>query len=157
MPSAGTASQIVFSGTQLIASIKGIPPTPGFLAVWDVGTGGSLSETYTSIAPPTGGILPFSMTPIQGKNAFLVTDPALGFDIFDLSASTTTNDTKSSAVGIPNQGAVCWSSFSNKTGSYYLTDVGTSIVTEVSVDDNLKGSIVKVSRVVLDTTTRLIK
>jgi hypothetical protein len=139
----GSASQLVFSedGTRLIASIKGIPPTPGYLAVWEVDKDGSLSQDHTTIAPPTGGLLPFSMTVIPGKNALLVTDPGVGFDIFDL--STGGNSSKSSAVPIPGQSATCWSSYSNKTGNYYLTDINTSIVTEVNVDQNLKGTIVK--------------
>jgi len=140
---AGSASQLVFSedGTQLIASIKGIPPTPGYLAVWEVAKDGSLSQDHTAIAPPTGGLLPFSMTVIPGKNAILVTDPEVGFDIFDI--STGGNSSKSSAVPIPGQSATCWSSYSNKTGNYYLTDINTSTVTEVNVDQDLKGIVVK--------------
>jgi len=140
---AGSASQIIFSedGTQLIASIKGVPPTPGYLAAWEVGNDGSLSTNYTTITTPSGGLLPFSMTTIPGENALLVTDPGVGFDIFDL--STGGNSSKSSAVPIPGQSATCWSSYSNKTGNYYLTDIGTSIVTEVNVDQDLKGTVVK--------------
>ena len=65
----GTASHIVFSedGTKLIASVKGVPPTPGFLAVWDVADDGTLSENSTQIAPGQGGLLPFSMTVIPGQ------------------------------------------------------------------------------------------
>jgi len=139
---AGSASDIIFSedGTQLIASIKGIPPTPGFLAIWDIADDGSLSENFTSVAPPNGGLLPFSMTSIPGTSAVLVTDPGIGFDIFDL--SQTDNSSSSSAVPINGQSATCWSSFSNKTGNFYLTDVGTSIVTEVNVDQNLTGTVV---------------
>jgi len=138
----GSASDIIFSedGTQLIASIKGIPPTPGFLAIWDIADDGSLSENFTSVAPPSGGLLPFSMTSIPGTSAVLVTDPGIGFDVFDL--SQTDNSSSSSAVPINGQSATCWSSFSNKTGNFYLTDVGTSIVTEVNVGQNLTGTVV---------------
>lgn len=140
---AGSASHIVFSenGQSLIASVKGIPPQPGFLAVWDVAEDGSLSEDFQSIAPGPGGLLPFSMTIIPGKDAILATDAGIGFDIFDFSNPSTSN--KSSVVPIAGQGATCWSSFSNKTGNFYLTDIETSIVTEVNVDVNLKGTIVK--------------
>jgi hypothetical protein len=112
------------------------------LAIWEVAKDGSLSQDHIAIAPPTGGLLPFSMTVIPGKNALLVTDPGVGFDIFDI--STGGNSSKSSAVPIPGQSATCWSSYSNKTGNYYLTDVNTSIVTEVNVDQDLKGTVVKV-------------
>ncbi|KAH9850346.1 hypothetical protein C2E23DRAFT_836177 [Lenzites betulinus] len=136
---AGTASHIIFSedGKQLIASVKGVPPTPGFLAVWDVAADGSLSPDFKKVAPAKDGILPFSMTVIPGKNAILATDAGLGFDVFDFAGN------RSSAVKIDGQVATCWSSFSKKTGNFYLTDIGTATVTEVHVDKNLKGSIVQ--------------
>ncbi|KAI0784264.1 hypothetical protein C8Q75DRAFT_724765 [Abortiporus biennis] len=146
----GSASHIVFSadGSKLIASVKGVPPTPGFLAVWDIAQDGSLSEQFATVTPSQGGALPFSMTLIPGTDAILSTDPAIGFDIFDLSGVTSLSgsnltSSKSSAVSIPGQGATCWSSFSSKTGSFFLTDVQTSIVTEVAIDQNLQGSIIK--------------
>jgi len=51
---AGTTSHVIFSedGQQLIASIKGTPPTPGFLAMWNVQPDGSLSENFQKVAPP---------------------------------------------------------------------------------------------------------
>ncbi|KAI0334077.1 hypothetical protein GY45DRAFT_145356 [Cubamyces sp. BRFM 1775] len=136
----GTASHLVFSedGKQLLASVKGVPPNPGMIAVWDVADDGSLSADFQAVAPPTGGLLPFSMTIVPGKNAVLSTDPGIGFDVFDLSGGNS-----SSATAIDGQSATCWSSFSTKTGNFYLTDIGTSIVTEVNIDDNLKASIVK--------------
>lgn len=146
---AGTTSHVVFSedGSKLIASIKGVPPTPGFLAVWDVAADGTLSPDFAKVAPAQGGLLPFSMTVIPGQNALLATDAGLGFDIFDLSnvdANTnSSSSSKDSANAIDGQGATCWSSFSKKTGNFYLTDIQTSIVTEVNVDQSLKGTIVK--------------
>ncbi|KAH9849207.1 hypothetical protein C2E23DRAFT_888396 [Lenzites betulinus] len=137
---AGSTSHVVFSedGTQLLASVKGVPPTPGMIAVWDVADDGSLSADFNAVAPPQGGLLPFSMTLIPGKNAVLSTDPGVGFDVFDFGSGNA-----SAAVAIDGQNATCWSSFSKKTGNFYLTDIGTAIVTEVNVDDNLKASIVK--------------
>jgi hypothetical protein len=141
---AGTTSHIVFSedNKQLIASVKGIPPQPGFFAVWDIATDGSLSNNFKSIPPNQGGLLPFSMTVIEGQNALLATDAGVGFDIVDLANQSNSN--RSSVVPIQGQGATCWSSHSPKTGNFYLTDIKTSLVTEVNVDSNLKGSIVKV-------------
>jgi len=141
---AGTTSHVIFSedGKKLIASIKGVPPTPGFLAVWDVASDGSLSQDFQKVAPDAGGLLPFSMTVIPGKNAVLATDAGVGFDIFDFNAEASQQN-RSSVVPITGQGATCWSSFSKQTGNFYLTDILTSEVTEVNVDNNLKGSIVK--------------
>lgn len=141
---AGSTSHVIFSedGKQLIASIKGTPPQPGFLAVWNVNNDSTLSPDFTRVAPGKGGLLPFSMTVIPGKNAILATDAGVGFDIFDMSGGAK-NSSKSSVVPIEGQGATCWSSFSKKTGNFYLTDIKTSTVTEVNVDNNLKGTIVK--------------
>ncbi|KAI0081947.1 hypothetical protein K474DRAFT_1586866 [Panus rudis PR-1116 ss-1] len=143
-----TPSHLVFTedGSKLVASVKGTPPnSPGFLAVWDVAADGSLSENFTSITPATGGLLPFSLTNIAGKNAVLATDAGIGFDIFDFSGSGAqlNASSKNSANAIDGQSATCWSSQSKKTGNFYLTDIGTSTVTEVNVDENLKGTIVK--------------
>ncbi|OSD04791.1 hypothetical protein PYCCODRAFT_1433130 [Trametes coccinea BRFM310] len=136
----GTASQITFNHdeSKLIASFKGLPPAVGFLAFWDVQSDGSLSSEFTKMDTLPGGSLTFSLTPIPGKNAFLSTDPGVGFTVFDLD-----DPSKSSVVPIPGQGATCWSTFSPKTGSFFLDDVGTGTVTEVHVDGNLKASIVK--------------
>ncbi|KAL1945024.1 hypothetical protein VTO73DRAFT_2644 [Trametes versicolor] len=138
----GTASQLTFNddGSKLIASVKGVPPASvGFLAVWDVQPGsGALSPTATHIATVPGGSLTFSLTPVPGKNAFVSTDPGVGFTVFDLD-----DFARSSAVPIAGQSATCWSSFSPSTGSFFLSDVGTGIITEVHVDDNLQASIVK--------------
>ena len=140
---AGSVSHVVFSedNKQLVASVKGVPPQPGFLAVWDVAQDGSLSQDFKAVAPQKGGLLPFSMTIIPGKNAILATDAGVGFDIFDFSGGAAN---KSSVVPINGQGATCWSSFSPKTGNFFLTDIETSKVTEVNVDPSLKGTIVQV-------------
>ncbi|KAI0642115.1 hypothetical protein C8Q79DRAFT_987640 [Trametes meyenii] len=137
----GTASQLIFTpdGSKLVASFKGLAPAVGFLALWDVdASSGALSPTFTKISTVPGGSLTFSLTPVPGKNAFLSTDPGVGFTVFDLDDAS-----RSSAVAIEGQGATCWSSFSAKTGTFFLTDVATATVTEVKVDDNLKASIVK--------------
>jgi len=139
----GTVSHVIFNedGSQLIASVKGSPPTPGFLATWDVDSKtGALSSDFTKVTPAAGGLLPFSMTVIPGKNAVLATDAGVGFDIFDFKNG---KNASSSIVPINGQMATCWSSFSPKTGNFFLTDVGTAMVTEVNVDNQLKGSIVK--------------
>ena len=79
----GTASQIIFNedNTKLIASVKGVPPAPGFLAVWDVQPDGSLSATHATILPAAGGMLPFSMNVIPGQNALFATDAGVGFAV----------------------------------------------------------------------------
>lgn len=118
----------------------------GFLAVWDIASDGSLSAEPVKSAPAAGGLLPFSMTVIPGTNAILATDAGVGFDVFDFGGNGTNSlsATSSSVVPIAGQKATCWSSFSSKSGNFYLTDIGTSTITEVNVSKNLTGSIVKV-------------
>ena len=118
---AGTVSHVIFNedGSQLLASVKGVPPTPGFIASWDVDSKtGALSTNFTMSTPAKGGLLPFSMTVIPGKDAILNTDAGVGFDILDYKNNKTAS---SSIVPISGQKATCWSSFSNKTGNFYLT------------------------------------
>ncbi|KAI0694629.1 hypothetical protein BC835DRAFT_1485497 [Cytidiella melzeri] len=146
---AGSASHVIFSedGTKLIASIKGVPPTPGFFAVWDVASDGTLSPEFNKVEPPTGGLLPFGMTVIPGMNAVLAADAGVGFDVIDLSSvqpnSNSTGSSKDVAVAVGGQKAVCWVAHSAKTGNFYMTDIGTAQVTEVHVDGNLNATIVK--------------
>jgi hypothetical protein len=141
----GTASQVIFSAdeSRLIAAVKGTPPAVGFLAVWDIAADGSLSENFTSVASPSGGGLPFGMTSIPGTDAFVVADPASGFDVFDLS-----NQTQNAAVAIDGQAANCWSELSPSTGHFFITDAALSTLTEVAVDADLNGSVVKVRSLV---------
>ncbi|KAF8573940.1 hypothetical protein K439DRAFT_1411821 [Ramaria rubella] len=136
----GAVSNIVFTpdGSQLLVSVKGIAPAPGYIASWGVDAAtGALSENFIKYE---GGALPFSMAFIPGKNALLATDPGAGFDIFDFTNGQKASVTKYS---IPGQKATCWSSYSSLTGNFYLTDATGAIVTEVHVNDQLKASIVK--------------
>ena len=138
----GTASQITFNNdeTKLLVSVKGAPPASvGFIAMWDIAADHSLAAQPVMMPPPSGGGLPFSFTPVPGQNAFVMTDPAVGALVLDLSGAN-----KSVAVPVSGQGANCWSTFSQKTGNYYLIDVGKNKVTELSVDKNLNASIVTV-------------
>jgi hypothetical protein len=82
------------------------------------------------------------MTAIPGTKAVLSTDAAVGYTIFDFSAG---NNATNTVFPIEGQGATCWVAHSAKTGNFYLTDLDTSIVTEVNVDKSLNSTIVAVS------------
>ncbi len=147
-----TLTQVLFNedDSKLIAVAKGHPGAPGFFAIWDVNADGTLSENFTKLAPPTGGAVPFGVSLIPGSNALLATDPVVGAEVVDLSGvssnttGTLSSSSKSSLVNVTGQGAVCWSAHSTKTGNFYVTDIINAQVTEISVDKNLKGTIVKV-------------
>ncbi|KAI0777134.1 hypothetical protein BC629DRAFT_1594837 [Irpex lacteus] len=146
-----TLTQVLFNedDSKLIAVAKGHPGAPGFFAIWDVNADGTLSENFTKLAPPTGGAVPFGVSLIPGSNALLATDPVVGAEVVDLSGvssnttGTLSSSSKSSLVNVTGQGAVCWSAHSTKTGNFYVTDIINAQVTEISVDKNLKGTIVK--------------
>lgn len=161
---AGTVSHLLFNvdGSKLVASVKGVPPNPGFLAVWDVAADGSLSEQFQAVTPPNGGLLPFGMSNFpHGPMTLVVTDAGIGFDVIDvqaalaqggsgttaitsLAASNVVAGGQSSANEVKGQTAVCWTAFSSVVGNFYMTDIGTNIVTEVNVDSSsLKPTIVK--------------
>ncbi|KAJ7667068.1 hypothetical protein B0H17DRAFT_1089218 [Mycena rosella] len=126
-----TPSQIIFSPDEkhLIVSVK-----DGSILMWDINADGSLSPDFRTMS---GGVLPFSLLYVPGKNAIIASDPGVGYDIFNLDTNTTVS------TPIPNQGANCWSAYSAESGNFYLIDVGLSVVTEVHVTASLNSTIVK--------------
>ncbi|VDB84797.1 unnamed protein product [Peniophora sp. CBMAI 1063] len=135
----GTASQVIFSqdDATVYAAVKGNPDTnvTGYIAAWNM-TDAGLSDQFTRIELPEGAVAPFSLTPIPNANAFFAADAGIGADVFDFSqgpeAATASPNTQSFAI--PNQGAVCWSAYSPATGSYYVSDLLTSTVTELALN-----------------------
>jgi hypothetical protein len=142
---AGTASHIIFSEDQknVYAAAKGNPAknTTGYIAAYDVSDSG-LSQAYR-LDLPVGADLPFSMGLIPGTNgSMLVTDAKVGYSIFDFSKGVPAALESKATVAVPvaGQGAVCWNAYSPKTGSFYLTDFLTNLVTEVSVNSTTLNS-----------------
>jgi hypothetical protein len=84
-----------------------------------------------------GGILPFSLLFIPGKNAIIASDPGVGYDIFNLATNATTE------FPIQGQTLTCWSVHSTESGNFYMVDVGVSTITEVTVTGSLGSTIVK--------------
>jgi hypothetical protein len=153
----GSASQVIFSEDNklLIVAVKGNMATnqTGYLAVWDVYQNNSLSEHFNQVAAPAGGSFLYSLTLVAGQNAILATDVAVGYDIFTNMAgswnTTSSADVGSVAINIPNQQTTCWSTYSPKTGNYYLSDAAENRIVEVSVDANLTSAIVNVGNHIL--------
>ena len=145
----GTASQIIFSEDQqsIIVAVKGTRDgVPGFLASWDINDDGSLSPMYTRIEVPEGGRAPFSLTPIPGRNGILSADFNIGVDVFDFGsgAAMVASSNRTTAMSIANQTAVCWSAWSPKTDSFYVTDTVNGIISELAVSQDLTPSMVMV-------------
>jgi len=143
----GTASTVVFSAdnSQVYAAVKGNPATnmTGYIASWNMSSTG-LTNQFARAVLPAGAVAPFSLTAIPGKNAFFSADAGVGVDVFDFSAGPAAASPRTQSFAIPNQGATCWSAYSNKTGSFYTSDLVTSTVTELALNPtNMTPSIVK--------------
>lgn len=146
---AGTASHIIFSEDQktVFAAVKGNPDAnfTGFLAAWDIQDDGSLSEDFTKVELPQGGALPFAISNIAGsKGALFVADAGVGADVFDLSkgVSAAAQSNATTTIPVEGQGAVCWTAFSSKVESFFVSDIKTSLVTEIAVDPSTLNSTV---------------
>ncbi|KAF8626985.1 hypothetical protein AX15_004577 [Amanita polypyramis BW_CC] len=149
----GTVSQVLFSAgdKMLIVAVKGTMsnssfPHPGYLAIWDVNEDNSLSVEFRIILAPSGGLVPYSLTLVPGTDAVLASDAIIGYEIYtSISGGPTRSRISTKAYRIAGQKAICWTVLSKQTGTYYLTDFTTSIISEISIDYNLEGHLVKVS------------
>jgi hypothetical protein len=134
-PTSPSGSEVLFNQAQdqLLVSVKGnsLGIAQGTIRSYLVGSIPFSLAATPVISYPKNGLKTFSMT-LAGNNAVFNTDPAFGVDVstFDSTGHliSTTNTT------IPGQLGTCWSSFSPRTGSFYVTDGGQPLVTEFSVN-----------------------
>lgn len=132
-------SQVIFSedGDQLLVGVKGElqQEVPGFLAVWNVSSDGSLSQTDTRfLAPSNTGEQNFGLTYVNGrKDVYVVAESTQGGIIYDFSNGKGSNPNVTN-FPLPGQQITCWVQFSSKSNSYFMTDFGAQIVWEVAID-----------------------
>ncbi|KAK2460349.1 hypothetical protein APHAL10511_007738 [Amanita phalloides] len=144
----GSVSQVIFANKDksLMVAVKGNPSVGarGYLAFWDFEHDGSLSKEYRTVFGNKAVHAPFGITPVRGANAILTADAALGYDIWDFTGSKglAQDDWKITDYPVAGQAAICWSTYSPKTGNYYLVDFK-DVITEVSVDCHADSHIVK--------------
>jgi WD40 repeat protein len=142
-----SVSDILFSpdGSKLVADVKGViqENTPGFLAVWDVNSDGSLSATHQTFPAPTNTSQQnFGMTYIQGLEGYAVADAAIGGIFYDFSRGYGPQFRARNIV-LPGQLVTCWVSYSNKSDSYFFTDAISDTLYEVTLDlDTLNGTVI---------------
>lgn len=121
-------SDLVFnpSSTALIAIIKGNGKDLGFIYAYPVNHDGSISTTPI-ISRPAGLLVDFSITFLGDDSRAIITDPAYGASIVDVS----NNFEFSVATKIPIAGesAICWSVYSQRFNTIYVFDVGVSNIT----------------------------
>jgi hypothetical protein len=151
---AGTASSLIFSEdeTKLYVAVKATDPAintdvhPGYFVIWDINSDNSLSQNYTTIPVPPGALQPFAMTPIPGYNAIFGADGAAGFYVWDLDGIPQgIQGPRASLTPIHPMASICWSGYSNSTGHFFVVDGTIYIISEISLDENLVPTIVKVS------------
>lgn len=147
----GTASAISFTedDSTLVVAVKGTasPPAPGFLAAWQVESDGGLAQNPTTIMNSGGQGLSFSLTPVPGKNAFVAADFDSTVDVFDLSGELKdagANGMGTTSTTIDGNLVLCWSTYSQSVGRYYLASPPAALVVEVELDDKLKPTIIGV-------------
>jgi hypothetical protein len=111
----------------LFVSTKGSPTTPGKIFVYPV-TDGVVSSTAT-VSQPSGLLLDFSFSFLGGDSRAVVTDPAYGASIIDVSKSFGVSVSKK--ITVQGQGAICWSVYSERFNTIFLMDGGKSNITLV--------------------------
>jgi hypothetical protein len=123
----GTASDIVFnpSETALFMSIKGAPSTPGTIYVYPVVDG------YVSMTPvvskPATLLVDFSLNFLGADSKAVITDPAYGASLVDI--SSTYHVTVSKQIVVAGENAICPATYSDRFNSIALLDGGSSNVT----------------------------
>ncbi|KAL7747526.1 hypothetical protein RI367_007118 [Sorochytrium milnesiophthora] len=128
---ANTLSHVVFDQTaqHVLVSVKGIPPsTKGFVASFPIDRNGRLARDPVKMQPQ-GGLLPFGMALIPGGSSVLVTDPGVGAVVFDMKTG------QSAPTAIAGQKATCWAARSPRTQSFYVTDIASQTMVEMSATD----------------------
>jgi hypothetical protein len=146
-----TIGTVIFTPDQqhVITTVKGtngkLANVPGYLATWaiDAHSRDILSHTSAQAYIPVPGGVPFSLTQIPGRRlAYIGSDLAEGANIYDFSKGF--GDVQIQTMSIPGAAANCWSVYSSKTKTYFISDIGASILNEVAVTDGLRPTLVRV-------------
>lgn len=139
----GTVSDLVFnpSQTALIATVKGDGVEPGFIYAWPVLPGGHISNNPI-ISRPEGLLIDFSISFLGCDSRALITDPAYGASIVDVSPDF--EFTVAVRTVIPNEAAACWSVYSPSFDSVYVMDVGRPNITIIDPSSgDIEGTIIQ--------------
>jgi hypothetical protein len=145
-----TLGTVVFTSDQkyLVVTVKGVQSnltaSPGRLLVYsvDAGTDAIISESPVQVTIPLPGGMPYSLTAIPGRQAFFGSEFAAGGSVYDYSQGW--DNVNITTLSVPGQKANCWSAYSQRTNTYFLTDTGTGIVSEVQLDASLAPRLLKV-------------
>lgn len=144
----GTASQVLFTPDQegIIAVVKGLRSDfteyPGYMRVWPLDDEGILAETPLEIdlRPPFGG-LPFSLSQVPGREAFVGSDVVPGAMVVDMTYGPANATVK--PLNISNNIGNCWSVTAPKAGTYFISDLLAHYVNEVALDEDLNPTLLR--------------
>lgn len=135
-----TVSQTFFNAdsTALLTTVKGDPTVnnTGFLSVFPV-TNGSV-EMQDVRSSPAGTAVLFGTALLPNSNDIFVTDASFGSATLSLSSSNIAS--VSTSTKITDQAATCWATFSDVTGTAFVTDVGVNHLVEI---DTSTGQLIK--------------
>jgi hypothetical protein len=138
--------------SKLYIAVKATDPAinvdehPGYFVVYDINADDSLSDCPINIPVPAGALQPFVMNPIPGQNAIFGADGAAGFYVWDLEGlEQGVQGPRASLTPIHPMASICWSQYSNTTGHFFVVDGTIYIISEISLDEDLKPTIVKVN------------
>ncbi|KAK2767807.1 hypothetical protein FQN54_003966 [Arachnomyces sp. PD_36] len=131
----GTVSHTFFNSdeTALLTTVKGNPATgdPGFLSMFPIENGQvSMQDVQSS---PNGTAVLFGSTNIPGTSNILATDASFGGAVINIDGSGQGQVVAMAEIG--NQKATCWATFSESTGTAFVTDVGVNHVVEIDPSD----------------------
>jgi len=135
---ANTMSHILFdqTGDNLLVSVKGTPPDKsGNLASFAIDANGNLAAQPVLSKPR--GLLPFGMALIPGTSSVMVTDPGVGVVVFDMAKGGAASSVPTAITG---QKATCWAARSPRTKDFYVTDIESNTVVELSVAADAKSA-----------------
>jgi hypothetical protein len=136
-----TVSQTFFNSdsTALLTTVKGDPTknNTGFLSSFPV-VNGCVSMTGTKSSPNGTAVL-FGSTVLPGRNDIFVTDASFGAATLSSSTSDFSVANVKAQTKIAGQKATCWTTFSARTGTAFVTDVARNTLNEI---DTVTGAIV---------------
>ncbi|KAF2814588.1 uncharacterized protein BDZ99DRAFT_506055 [Mytilinidion resinicola] len=137
-----TVSQTFFSadGSQLLTTVKGAPPlnTTGYVSAFPVrAADGKVGAHDTRSSPPGTAVL-FGVAKIPGTNDVLMADASFGAVITTTDAAGVTSivDGDEKLV-VQGQQATCWATFSEASGTGFVTDVLVNRLVEVTKQGKL--------------------
>ena len=132
-----TMSEIRFSADNraLIISVKGNPTQTGYLLFFLLSHDNTKLTTNPVLQRPINAVLPFSMT-LVGRNGLLVTDPGRNL-VLTMTYSSRTGEINNSQSALINASLafpICWSTYSPRTGNYYIVSTRPAAVVELELD-----------------------